>query len=572
MLDHKTSVAPGEGPAAGHAAATPGKQTLTQGMSAKPKATAPTAKSAAKPAAKKSEKKGKGKKGREYQTWVDQWVLVVAPAQILDMDPDGAAAGSGDSLPPGKTGQVVAEVVDGPIQVELMEEDKQTGQLRRVWIPRDDAVLILAEDAGDQMSHDPERESAIAESGTKKAIATQKALCDLGDLPSMGGNFCQTAGGLIEALVPDLGDSSKVVLRVNIPTATGGLLYFAFTGSVERDNMVNDDQYKVRLEFAAGYGMDKSGWIFKAFVEAGVFGYLEASGDTGKETFDLLTYAISRMVAKVSPAAAEAVFSGGETASSIEKKMDREDYAMVGAGVRGSAGLVAGEQKIGVSGEASAAGRYTGSGAQGKETGQVQAETIAMAQLGLNWTTEGVNFGGGASVTGGLSSMSLLAVNASATGSKSLDLAELNEMVGFEKGARVLAAYGLDALAAIGPIVAEALDKLGMNVSKKTIDDHLTKTAANLTGARMAAALATTAYAKQMTKIAGAELAVPMSYDVAIEFEWKPGTGASFAVQLKRVSAIELGVESGEAGAYAKVENATRIFKIQLNNQGFKAE
>ncbi len=556
MREHQTSNQPGKGSGATNATPTPGKRTLTDGLAAGP------AKSD-----KKADKKPAGKKPktREYTMWVHQWVQVVNPAQVLDLEPDGTAAGTGDSIPAGKRGKVVAEVVDGPIQVELTDVDRETGQLRRVWIQRDDATLVLEED-DDQVSTDPDRNTAVAQAGSKKTKATVEAVQHLGEWKSLGDGFCATAGKLVEALVPDLGDSSKLVLRANIPVS-GGLLSVSFTGSVERDNMVDDDQYKIRLEFAMGYGVSHGAWIFKAFVEAGVFGYIEASGDTGKETFDLLTYALARGVAHISQDAADAVFGGGRAA--IEKTMDREDYAQIGAGVRGSASLEAGSTKVGASAEASISARHTGTGAKGSETGKVVDETIVMGQAGLGWTTDDLAFAGGAAVTAGATSGTLLAVNAAAAGTKSFDLAELGELVTYEKGARVLAAYGADALAAIGPIIAVVLEQLGLSASQKSIDQHLAKTAANLTGARVLAALATTHMAKQL---GGLTVAAPMSYEVGIEFEWKPGIGVAFSIQLKRISAIEMGTESGEAGRYYKVENATRILKIQANNQGFTAE
>lgn len=561
MLDRKSSFTPGDRTAVAHAP-TPGKQTLTQGLSGKPKG--PSA-----PTAKPSKKKPKPGKSRAYQMWVHEWVQTVTRAQILDLDPDGTTAGADDWVSEGQRGKVVAEIVDGPIQVELTKEDPETGQLRRVWIQREDAALVLAEDS-DQMSHDPERSAAAAQAGSEKTGTTSTALCELGQVSSLGEGFCAKAGRLIEALVPDLGDSSKLVLRGNVPVA-GGLFYFSFSGSVERDNMIDDDQYKARLEFAVGYEASVETWLIDAFAQAGVFGFLESSGDTGKETLELLMYAIWRAVSAVSTKAAKNVMGG--RAADVEQTMDREDYAQIGAGVRASAGIQGGDQKLGASVEGSVAARYTGTGAKGKETGKVDAATVAMAQLGLGYVTEGVQFAGGAAVTGDLTSMDLLAVNASATGTKTMDLAEVKDLVGFEKGASVIAAYGLDALTAIGPVVAVALEKLGMKASQKSIDDHLLRTAADISGARVLAAFGGTTGAQWLAKRMGAdlELAVPMSYEVAIEFEWKPGIGASFSIQLKRISAIELGEES-RAGAYAKIENATRIFKIQLNNQGFKAE
>lgn len=569
MREHQSSIAPGKGPSSANAVPTPGKQTLTQGLPGKPKAAAPPAAKSAKTPEKKKDV-GKGGKPREYQMWVHQWVEIVSPAQVLDLDEDGTTAGTDASIPAGKRGQVVAEIVDGPIQIELGEEDRETGQLRRVWIQREDAALTIAED-GDQMSHDPERTTAAAQSGSAKTAKTSKALLDLGEMPSMGKGFCETAGGLVEALVPELGDSSKMVLRVNIPVS-GGLLYFSFMGSVERDNMIDDNQYKARLEFSAGYGADKGAWIFKAFVEAGVFGYLEASGDSGKETFNLLTYGISRMVATVSEEAAKYVFDKGESAQAIEKGMDREDYAQVGAGVRASAALEAGGHKVGGSVEASGAARFSGKGAKGHEKG-VETETIAMGQAGITWATGDWSFGGSAAVTIGLTSERLLAINGSATASKSLDLAELRDLVGPKAGARIFEAWGIDALTAIGPMVMELLHTWGSSIDPKPIQDGIGTAMANVSGARLAGVLGATSIAQAVGKVSDlGDVSAPMSYEVGIDFEWKPGIGTSLSIQLKRVSAIEMGKESGEAGTYAKIENATRILKLQLNNQSWSAK
>lgn len=577
MLDHKTSVAPGKGPAAGHAAATPGKQTLTQGMSAKPKAPAPTAKSAAKPE-KKGHGKGKGKKAREYTMWVHRFVEVINAAQVLDLDKESGAVAGTDAppIPEGKRAQVVAEIVDGPIQIELTTPDPETGELRRVWIQREDATLLLEEEAGDQMSLDPEHESAMAQAGSEKTKAVTAAVCNLGQFKNLGETFCERGGALMEALVPELGDSSKLVLKGNIPI-NGGLFFFMFTGSVEKDNMIDDDQFKARLEFGVGWEAKVPSWIGDAFAQVSGFGFLEASGDSGQETLELMMYAIYRAVSCISQDAADHVMGG--KAANVEDTMDREDYAQFGGGVRGAAGVKVGKKSLGGSVEGAASARYTGTGAKGHETGEVNAQTIGMAQAGVTFASRGAQFAGGAAVTADVANWSLLAANAAATATKTFDLADLKDLVGTERGANIIAAYGADALTAVGPIIGELVEKIfgpdsTIKASQKEINDHLGRTMTDISGARLLVALGGTAGAQKLASTFGSanpELAVPMSYEVGVEVEWKPGIGLSLSIQLKRISAIELGKENGEPGAYAKVENATRIFKISYNNQSWSA-
>jgi len=588
MLDHKSSVAPGKGPAAGHAA-TPGKQTLTQGMSAKPKAPAPPTASAAKPAGKDSGK-GKGKPkgkskgahtmGRDYQVWVHEMVVLTNPAQILDLDPDGTAAGTDAVIAEGKRGQVMCEIVDGPIQIELSEPDPETGQLRRVWISRDDAALVES-DGSDAMSHDPQIESSLADAGTEKTVAATKAIVDVGQVDSLGGPFCEHVGKLVEAVVPDLGDSSKLVLSGRMLTATGALVYFSFTGSVERDNMIDDDQYKIRLEFGLGFEAKVEGWLVDAFTKAGVFGFVESSGDTGTETLNLLMYALWRSVAAIHEGAADWMF--GKTAKNVAKTMDREDYAQVGVGGRAASGLKAGGAEVSGSIEGSLSARYTGQGAKGHETGEPTGEAIAMAQVGLNYSSgDGTQFAGGAAFTGSLSKMAMSSINASATASKTFNLADVKDLVGFERGANVIAAYGLDTLRAMGPVITEGtakivhalgLDEHNVKTSENDINKHLLRTAADLSGARLLPVLGGTMLAQHLAKQTAMtmDLAMPMTYEVGVEFEWKPGIGVSLSIQLKRVSSIEIGKEDAP-GVFAKIENATRIFKLAYNNQSWSAE
>jgi hypothetical protein len=530
---------------------------------------------------KKATAKKKPEKSAEYFPWVSHWCQILSTTQVLEMDLEtGTGAGIEAVVAAGKRALVIAEIVNGPIQIELNEED-ETGGLRRVWIEREDATLILGPEDEDLMSTDPALASAAAQANDKKTKNTVAAISELGDMDKLDAGFCAVAGKVIEGLVPEEGDSSELVLRVNIPLG-GGYLFFSFTGSCERDNMIDDTQYKARFEFAGGLGVGGTAWIFKAFLEASVFGYIEASGDTGREVFDLMTYAIADKVGSVNEEAAAYVFSGGATKASVAKDMDREDYAQLGVGVRIAGGIGVGDASVEGSAEYSFAGtRYSGNGEKGKETGKVNEASVETFAAGLSFESGALSFAGSLEamwIEGGPLKSVVGAVGASLT----LDLAELRDLVGSERGAALFAAWAGDAATAIAPMVARAFKEAGVSVSgDKDPSKHILSTVGKISGANVALELAKTEAFKALAspdsyigKLAGGalapEVASDLAYEVSMELDYKHGIGYCFSVQLKRVSTIEFG-EERSGPAYVKVENATRLIQLRLyNDQAFK--
>ena len=177
--------------------------------------------------------------------------------------------------------------------------------------------------------------------GYKKLKAQEDALIEaqkeLGNVDGIHG-FTSVTGGLLDTLLPREGDKRKLVVAGNalIP-AIGGKLGLVFTAEGERG-----DNLKVRGELKGQFSASVDAWIVEAFVQAGVFGYLEVAANSGTAVMRLIFASIEEAVRAVSPDAASYVFGDGYF-EEVRGDMDDDDYIEYGWGVEASAGLSIGK-------------------------------------------------------------------------------------------------------------------------------------------------------------------------------------------------------------------------------------
>jgi len=161
--------------------------------------------------------------------------------------------------------------------------------------------------------------------------------------------FCGACGSVVEALVPANGQSAKLVVRGNFPLQLPGTVMFLAL-SLECEN---DSQYKFRGELNGGIAVTADFWIVEAFAQAKVFGYYEASGDTGTELFTMVKVAIvdglyrhlkGQYGDKKAKQLAYKVFAKEEV-EAVCGAMDNDDYVEVGTGYELSAGMASNKDK-----------------------------------------------------------------------------------------------------------------------------------------------------------------------------------------------------------------------------------
>ena len=180
--------------------------------------------------------------------------------------------------------------------------------------------------------------------------AQQEAVEDFGEISSFGDDFYAAAGGILESLLPNPGDEGRAQVNVNLPVTASGNVRVGFEFSVKGERL-EDGGMKSRCEAAINISAEFDTWLVDAFVQAGLFGYLEAQGDSGAEVFRLFSLAIYDRVAGASQRAADAVWGEGFVDETVAQ-MDADDYAQSGVGVEVAAGLGTAEEADGLEAEA----------------------------------------------------------------------------------------------------------------------------------------------------------------------------------------------------------------------------
>ncbi len=188
----------------------------------------------------------------------------------------------------------------------------------------------------------------ILDEGNQRA-QVEAAFNDLGEVSSPGA-FAAAAGAFVDTIIPYDGTQARAEVHANFPVASVGVasasIGFSFVAYAERNG--DDVKLGASVGFSATAEVDIV--VLEAFLRASVFGYIEASGDSSAECFELILMAIERGVRDVSEEAADAVFDPAEIRRT-ERGMDQDDYVEAGLGFSLSAGFSAGsgDERLGAS-------------------------------------------------------------------------------------------------------------------------------------------------------------------------------------------------------------------------------
>jgi hypothetical protein len=157
----------------------------------------------------------------------------------------------------------------------------------------------------------------------------KKVAQQLGTVSSMG-DFSKLAGKLVESIAPKPNRQGALKLAVNFPIGGGGLAVgFTFDGSVSR----GDKKLSVGFEVGVTGTAKLDVWIAEVFAQARVFGYIEASGDSGAECLRLIGLAIDQRIRQVRGGGKVAdLLFGKDYAGSVAKGMDKDDSVESGLG------------------------------------------------------------------------------------------------------------------------------------------------------------------------------------------------------------------------------------------------
>jgi len=234
---------------------------------------------------------------------------------------------------------------------------------------------------------DINKEEMLAEYRTKEHMATTVA--KLQGLNSLGDGFYTAAGGILDNLFSKGGTKGKAQINVNIPIAGGGAVTvgFEFKGEAERGD---GNKLKARFELGATLTGRVNAVFFRAFIQARLFGYMEAQGDNGAEVFRLMAMALQRRIRRVSPRLADAVFSD-YTLAMAEVGMDKDDYVESGLGVSVSAGFGSGDGST----EAEAGAQYTsGTRLTKGDDGEIKSTGTSQFEMSASLTADPFNMNG----------------------------------------------------------------------------------------------------------------------------------------------------------------------------------
>lgn len=282
------------------------------------------------------------------QLLLGTWVRTKADAPSLDpakKSADGAWGNDGTKVPKGTALRVAGAVLsDGALMCHWPQFGKPgtAVQYRPVWLHHyhveatSEPKQIRDEREGDKLA------TKLNEDAERKTERREGASRQLGQIRRFDEGFYGAVGGVLEALVPNQGDQGRVEIEANLPVLGAGKvasvnLTLKFSFEAERD----ERGIKARVEVGVGVLAQVESIIVDAFVQAMLFGYLEAYGDNGTEVMRLLSLALYKTVYAQGRAGRKAagLVWGESFEEDVAKNMDEDDYAEAGLGADLEAGF-----------------------------------------------------------------------------------------------------------------------------------------------------------------------------------------------------------------------------------------
>lgn len=280
------------------------------------------------------------------QSLLGQWVRTKTAAHGLDPDKkgaDGAWARDGSVVPKGTALRVAGAVLsDGALLCHWPQLGRPgtAVQYRPLWLHHHQ-VELTSEPKEVREASEGERLAAKQDEEARQASEQREgAARHLGTVRQFDEGFYASVGGVLDALVPNQGDQGKVLIEANIPVAgshkaAGVCLSLRLSFEAERE----EEGVRARVEVGVGVLAQVRSVIVDAFVQAMLFGYLEAFGDSGAEVMRLLSLAMCKTVqaqGRIGRKAAAMVW-GKNFEAGVAQQMDDDDFVETGLGLELSA-------------------------------------------------------------------------------------------------------------------------------------------------------------------------------------------------------------------------------------------
>ena len=369
------------------------------------------------------------------------------------------------------------------------------------------------------------------------------AVHNLGEVEGLGDDFFAVAGGIVDMLVPNVGDRRKLELGFLVPVGGGAVkVGLAFEGEIKR----KDDSVEVDCELGVQVVAGFSTFIGKAYVSADVGGYMEASGDHGAECFRLMILAIHQRIASVSDRAADALLEPSSV-DSIIAEMDSNDQVSSGLDIDLGAGVEAPEGAVpnvdlSASGELRLGTMLTADG------GQLTAHDVEEQSYGVTIGTPLMDVKGKLKTE--MEDDVWKSVEVKVTGEKDFSWEELTVLIG--------ASHTISGL--IGDLVGVVRGTSGLvddgNTARQVgaVADFI----ADNSGLGLGTAWGTQKALENIPSFEG----VKVGHKFSVIAESDKDNGFSFELRLDRTSSFEFGDEQS-TGVHLEIESAEEVFSFE---------
>lgn len=373
----------------------------------------------------------------------------------------------------------------------------------------------------------------------------QAAVSDMGSVKTLDGGFCGKAGTVVDALVPDVGQSGKVTVNVNVPVAPAVNIGLEMVASAERD----EKGIKVRFQLGGTVTAVADAWILEAWATAKIYGYIEAYGDSGSECFRLMLLGVQQRIAGASSKLADAMFDGKFIKDTINN-MDDDDYVETGLGASLSAGV---GTAPGIEGGAQASGAAEasiGTKLSKGKNGKLQKEDVMQWSVGLGFEKEPFSFEGKFTAKEKAKAFEGCEVEISAK--ESLSIGELDKVINKQLISGLVtnmvgAVRGTSGMFQKNPTTAQKVGSFANFLSGQT-------------GAGLAVQSGThAALSRAGGSFAGLKVGHKITVKGALSGEGKP----SLEIKLERTSEIQFGANP-RSKVFVLLENVQPVFSVKI--------
>lgn len=418
-----------------------------------------------------------------------------------------------------------------------------------------DKVTIPPKGAGKTSTEvDGKKVTVEGGGGEDRSGEVRRATHDMGEIQGLDSGFARSAGAVLDALLPNVGDKGKVQIDVNIPVGASGnvKVSFEFIAEAEREG----EGVKGRVQIGGGITAQTKADLYfctvDAFARAMVFGYMEASGDSSAEMFDLLVLGLQQRVYGVSQQIANAVFDKKLVKETI-RGMDEDDYVESGVGLDVSAGA----SIKGRGGEGEGEGGPDVKGGVKVQTGKklmrghgTDLEETPVSQVEVSVSGKADPFEIEGKLTAKWEEGEFAALEGELSGKAPLDGEKLEDLV-------MAGEWFSGTITQLGSIIGGGAGLLEDHDAARKAGG-LARFVLDCSGVGM---VAKGASKEAIEKLEG--MGVEVSHKLTLKGAWEKEKGYSLQIDLERSNEIKYG-EDEKALVYVLVENVQRVFRIKI--------